>query len=422
MRVANKGVGYFMKWWKSRPLYTKIFIGLILGIIVGFVAGEQVSFIMQPIGDIFLRMLQMLVAPVVFFTIVNGITKMEDTKTLASVGGRLFVYYALTSLLAVVVGAGLAMITQPGKGSTAFLDENAQVDASDFNLIDNIVSWVPTNPFQALNEANVLQILFFAIMLGITLLLLGDKAKGVINLFDEGTEIMFKITDIVMSFSPYGILALMSELVHTLDLSTLAQVGVFILTDYAGLLIILLIVYPIQLKFMSKIPVLPFFKAVSPVMLVAASTTSSAACLPVSLKLADESFHVPEKIYGFGLTAGSSINSNGMAVAIGVISVFACNLYGMPLTAGIVTQFIITGLLLSMGTAGVKGAGVVLSTVMLQSLGLPLTLVPVLAAIWPIIDIGHTTMNVVGDMVGVCIIADRSGEMDTERFKKEFGK
>ena len=422
MRVANKGVGYFMKWWKSRPLYTKIFIGLILGIIVGFVAGEQVSFIMQPIGDIFLRMLQMLVAPVVFFTIVNGITKMEDTKTLASVGGRLFVYYALTSLLAVVVGAGLAMITQPGKGSTAFLDENAQVDASDFNLIDNIVSWVPTNPFQALNEANVLQILFFAIMLGITLLLLGDKAKGVINLFDEGTEIMFKITDIVMSFSPYGILALMSELVHTLDLSTLAQVGVFILTDYAGLLIILLIVYPIQLKFMSKIPVIPFFKAVSPVMLVAASTTSSAACLPVSLKLADESFHVPEKIYGFGLTAGSSINSNGMAVAIGVISVFACNLYGMPLTAGIVTQFIITGLLLSMGTAGVKGAGVVLSTVMLQSLGLPLTLVPVLAAIWPIIDIGHTTMNVVGDMVGVCIIADRSGEMDTERFKKEFGK
>ena len=256
----------------------------------------------------------------------------------------------------------------------------------------------------------------------ITLLLLGDKVKGVINLFDEGTEIMFKITDIVMSFSPYGILALMSELVHTLDLSTLAQVGVFILTDYAGLLIILLIVYPIQLKLMSKIPVIPFFKAVSPVMLVAASTTSSAACLPVSLKLADESFHVPEKIYGFGLTAGSSINSNGMAVAIGVISVFACNLYGMPLTAGIVTQFIITGLLLSMGTAGVKGAGVVLSTVMLQSLGLPLTLVPVLAAIWPIIDIGHTTMNVVGDMVGVCIIADRSGEMDTERFKKEFGK
>lgn len=411
-----------MKWWRSRPLYTKIFIGLILGIIIGFVAGKQVSFIMQPIGDIFLRMLQMLVAPVVFFTIVNGITKMEDTKTLASVGGRLFVYYALTSLLAVVVGAGLAMITQPGKGSTAFLDENAQVDASDFNLIDNIVSWVPTNPFQALNEANVLQILFFAIMLGITLLLLGDKVKGVINLFDEGTEIMFKITDIVMSFSPYGILALMSELVHTLDLSTLAQVGVFILTDYAGLLIILLIVYPIQLKLMSKIPVIPFFKAVSPVMLVAASTTSSAACLPVSLKLADESFHVPEKIYGFGLTAGSSINSNGMAVAIGVISVFACNLYGMPLTAGIVTQFIITGLLLSMGTAGVKGAGVVLSTVMLQSLGLPLTLVPVLAAIWPIIDIGHTTMNVVGDMVGVCIIADRSGEMDTERFKKEFGK
>ena len=411
-----------MKWWRSRPLYVKIFIGMILGLIIGFAAGEQVSFIMQPIGDIFLRMLQMLVAPVVFFTIVDGITKMEDTKSLAAVGGRLFLYYALTSLLAVVVGAGLAMITQPGQGSTAFLDANVEVDSSDFNLIDNIVSWVPTNPFQALNEANVLQILFFAILLGVTLLILGNRVQGVIDLFDQGTEVVLKITDIVMGFAPYGILALMSELVHTLDVSTLAEVAIFILTDYAGLLVILLIVYPIQLRLLSHIPVLGFFKAVSPAMLVAASTTSSAATLPVSLKLADESFHVQEKIYGFGLTAGSSINSNGMAVAIGVISVFACNLYGLPLTPSLVVQFVITGLLLSMGTAGVKGAGVVISTVLLESLNLPLSIVPVLAAIWPILDIGHTTMNVVGDMVGVCIIADRADEMDTQRFKAEFGR
>lgn len=411
-----------MKWWRSQPLYIKIFIGMILGLIIGFAAGEQVAFLTQPIGDIFLRMLQMLVAPVVFFTIVDGITKMEDTKSLAAVGGRLVLYYALTSLLAVALGAGLAMITQPGSGSTVFLDPDIQVDSSDFSLIDNIVSWVPTNPFQALTEANVLQILFFAIILGVTLLILGKRAQGVIDLFDQGTEVMLKITDIVMGFAPYGILALMSELVRTLDLTTLGDVAVFILTDYAGLVIMLLIVYPIQLKLLSRIPIVPFFKAMSPAILVAASTTSSAATLPVNLRIAEESLYVSEKIYGFGLTAGSSINSNGMAVAIGVISVFACNLYGMPLSVGIVTQFIVTGLLLSMGTAGVKGAGVVISTVLLESLNLPLTIVPVLAAIWPILDIGHTTLNVVGDMVGVCIIADKADQMDLERFKKEFGK
>ena len=411
-----------MKWWRSQPLYIKIFIGMILGLIIGFAAGEQVAFLTQPIGDIFLRMLQMLVAPVVFFTIVDGITKMEDTKSLAAVGGRPVLYYALTSLLAVALGAGLAMITQPGSGSTVFLDPDIQVDSSDFSLIDNIVSWVPTNPFQALTEANVLQILFFAIILGVTLLILGKRAQGVIDLFDQGTEVMLKITDIVMGFAPYGILALMSELVRTLDLTTLGDVAVFILTDYAGLVIMLLIVYPIQLKLLSRIPIVPFFKAMSPAILVAASTTSSAATLPVNLRIAEESLYVSEKIYGFGLTAGSSINSNGMAVAIGVISVFACNLYGMPLSVGIVTQFIVTGLLLSMGTAGVKGAGVVISTVLLESLNLPLTIVPVLAAIWPILDIGHTTLNVVGDMVGVCIIADKADQMDLERFKKEFGK
>lgn len=411
-----------MTWWKSRPLYTKIFIGIVVGLIVGFTVGDQVSFIMEPIGDIFLRLLQMLVAPVIFFTIISGITKMEDVKSLASVGGRLLLYYALTSLLAVCLGTAFGLVTKPGLGSTAFLDESATVEASDFSLIDNIVSWVPTNPFAALSDANVLQILVFSIILGITMLLLGEKVRGVIDLFDQGAEIMLKITDIVMSFAPYGILALISEMVHTLSLDTLTEVVKFIATDYVALVVIFVLVYPIQLKLLTHIPVIPFFKAVSPAILIAASTTSSAATLPVSLKLADQSLKIPEKIYGFGLTVGATINSNGMAAAIGVIAVFACNLYGVAITPSVMTQFIVVGLLLSMGTAGVKGAGVVLSTVLLQSLNMPLTLVPVLAAIWPILDIGHTTLNVVGDLVGVSIIADRAGEMDLESFKKEFQK
>lgn len=233
---------------------------------------------------------------------------------------------------------------------------------------------------------------------------------------------MLKVTDIVMGFAPYGILALMSELVHTLDVSTLAEVVKFVISDYAAMIVILVLVYPLQFKLLSKIPFIPFYKAASPAVLIAASTTSSAATLPVSLKIADESLHIPEKIYGFGLTVGATINSNGMAASIGLIAVFACNLYGLELTIPLMVQFIVVGLLLSMGTAGVKGAGVVLSTVLLESMNLPLSLVPVLAAIWPVLDIGHTTANVVGDLVGISIIADRAGEMDTEQFKKDFSK
>jgi Na+/H+-dicarboxylate symporter len=217
-------------------------------------------------------------------------------------------------------------------------------------------------------------------------------------------------------FSPYGIMALISELVQSMSGQTLAEVGKFILADYVALAIVCIIVYSVQLKLMSKINVLKFFKAIVPSILVAASTTSSAATLPINLNVAEKNLKLPEKIYGFGLTIGSSVNSNGMAVALGVIIVFSANIYGLELTLPFILKFGLVGVLLSMGTAGVKGAGIVLSSVILDTMGLPLTVVPLFAAIWPIIDIGHTTVNVVGDMVGVTLIAAREGEMDVEAF------
>lgn len=405
-----------MKWWFSRKLYVKIFICIALGVVLGLTVGDNAAVVLKPIGDIFLRLLKMLIAPVIFFTIVSGITKMEDVKSLRSIGGKILIYYLGTSVLAVIIGLAVGMVINPGTKGMIFSQAGDIGEITKFSFIDSIISYVPTNPFEALVEANVLQILFFSIFLGIVLLLLGDKVKTVTTIMDQGAEVMIKITELVMEFSPYGILALIVQMVNSLSVSTLAEVGKFIGADYIALAIVLVLVYPLQLKFMAKIKTIPFFKAISPAILIAASTTSSAATLPVNLNVADKNLKIPEKIYGFGLTIGATVNTNGMAVAIGVIAIFACNIYGVPITLPLLFQFVFLGLALSAGAAGVKGAGIVLSATLLSTMNLPLDIVPILAAIWPVIDIGHTTVNVVGDLVGVSIIAARDGEMDVEGF------
>lgn len=408
-----------MKWWSRQQLYVQIIIGIIVGLIIGFTIGEQVSFVMKPIGDVFLRLLMMLIPPVVLFTIISGITKMEDVKSLTSVGGKLLFYYAWTSVAAMVVAMAIGLAINPGKDTPGLLATATNtIKTEEFSFIDNMIKWVPVNPFEAMATGNILQILFFSVFIGIALLLLREKVTLVTQVIDQGCELMLKVTDMVMSLAPYGIMALMSELVRTLGVKTLAEVGKFVVADYLAILIILLIVYPLQLKLMANISPARFLQAITPAILIAASTTSSAASLPVNLNVAEKNLKLPEKIYGFGLTVGATVNSNGMAAALGVICIFAANLFGMELTLPMLAQFGLVGVLASMGTAGVKGAGIVLSTILLQTMQLPLTLVPILAAIWPVVDIAHTTGNVVGDLVGVSIIAARSGNMDVETFNK----
>ena len=173
---------------------------------------------------------------------------------------------------------------------------------------------------------------------------------------------------------------------------------------------------PLITAVLGRVNPLRLFKKIAPAIIVAASTSSSAATLPVSMKIADSKLGVPEKIYGFTLPLGNTCNMNGMAVAVGVISVFASNLYGMPITLGSLIQFVFLGLIISIGAAGVKGAGVVMSTVLLQTLGMPLTLIPILAAIWPVIDPFHTTANNIDDLVGTVVVSNSLGELDKEVF------
>lgn len=222
---------------------------------------------------------------------------------------------------------------------------------------------------------------------------------------------VIRLTEMVMELSPYGIFALVANMVGTLGNKMLAAVAKFVIADYIGLLVMVLVVYPLFLK-AAKIPILHFFKSMFPVFVVAASTTSSAAALPVEMKVAKERLGVPEKIFGFTLPLGNTANMDGTAVVLGLIGIFALDIFNIPIEIGLLVQIVYLGLALSIGAAGVKGGGIVMSAILFESLGLPQTLLPIIAAIWPLLDPGQTTTNVTGDVTGTVVCAARYNEID----------
>ncbi|MCI7658434.1 dicarboxylate/amino acid:cation symporter [Anaerotignum sp.] len=401
---------------KKLSLGTKILIGIIIGLAVGFLSPELAE-TLSPLGSIFLRLLKMLMVPLVFFSITAGICKMGDVKRLATVGLRYIIFILIAAGITSTIGIIVAKAINLGSGTTEFLDEAAQVETVAYSFIDNMVAWIPENIVDAMATANMLQIIVFAIFLGVALLSLGDRVGIFIKFMDQGSEIMLKITEFVMAYSPIGIASLMATMVTTISGATMKEVIAFIAADYACGIVVLVILYPIVVKVFAKLAPMRFMKKISEPIIVAATTTSSAATLPVSIKTAGEKLGIPENIYGFTLPLGNTCGMSGFALFIGLLCVFASNLYGLNLSVGDVAQYIFLGIVLSVGAAGVKGAGVIMSTVLLETIGMPLSLIPILAAIWPAIDPCHTVLNNVGDLVGTSIIARQLGEMDMDVYE-----
>jgi len=396
-------------------LWKRILFAIVIGLIIGFTSPDAAEFI-SPLGDIFLRLLKMLIVPLVFFSITAGICKMGNIKQLRTVGGRYVIWIFVSAIIASVIGVVLGLIFQPGKGTTEFLSSVVAAEAAQYSFIDNVVSWVPTNIFEAMATANMLQIIMFCLFLGVALLALGDKVSSLVNVIDQGSNTMLKITEYIMELSPIGIMSLMATMVSTISGAMMKEVMLFMLLDVLGVLVIL-VIYPIIIKFYGKLDPIRFLKKISPAMIVAISTTSSAATLPISMKLSDEELGIPENIYGFTLPLGNTTGMSGFALFVGLCTIFASNLYGFEITFGGIIEFVFLGMILSIGAAGVKGAGVVMSTVLLSTLGMPLTLIPILAAIWPVIDPGHTLLNNVGDLTGTAIVANKLGKMDMDVFE-----
>ena len=401
---------------KKLGLGTRILIGIVIGFIIGF-ASPDLTKILSPLGEVFLRMLKMLIVPFVFFSITSGVCKMGDVKQLVSIGLRFVAYILITSGLAAALGTLVGMLLGIGSGTTEFLQAGANVKNVDYNFINNVVSWFPANVFESFVKQDMLQIIVFSLFLGVAILFLGKQVKDFVNIIDQGALVMLKITDFVMAFSPIGIASLMATMVTTISGATVKDVIALIAADYITCIVFFLIMYPAMLKGLAGLGPIRFFRKISQPMIVAITTTSSAATLPVSLKTAGQRLGLPENVYGFTLPLGNTCGMNGFAVFIGLACIFCANIYGVEITFAKLVLYIFLGIILSVGAAGVKGAGIVMSTVLLQAIGMPLDVIPIFAAIWPVIDPPHTLLNNTSDLVGTAIIGKRLGKMDMDIYE-----
>ncbi|WP_151810276.1 dicarboxylate/amino acid:cation symporter [Acinetobacter bereziniae] len=396
-----------MNWWKNQKLFVKILIGVILGIFVGFTFGEKIEFL-SPVGDIFLRLLQVIIVPVVFFCLVSGMTKLENIEKLRTIGVKAVCFYITTGFLSTVVGVSAALFFEPGKQDKTHITEAVNGLAVDkhfsFNFVENIVNWFPRNIIESMSHGNILQIIIFAIIIGIALISLGERGKKLVELFNVGADLSIRMAEIVISLAPYGIFALMATATSKFGGEFLLQGLRYIIADVTGVAVVMLVVYPIAIILFTRFKPLAFYKAISPAMLMGASTTSSSATLPTTMQIAREKLGISEKIFGFTIPLGATVNMNGMSVVLGVLAIFAANVHGVDISMNFLATTIFLGVFLAAGTGGVKGADIIMSSVMLTTLGFPLTLLPIIAALSPLLDMGHTVCNITGDLIGTAVV------------------
>lgn len=387
-------------------LATKILIGLIAGIIVGlFMQGLQdvaINYI-KPFGDLFIRLIMMIIVPLVLSTLVVGAATTGNVRTLGRMGGKTVAFYLATTAVAVTIGVLLANIFKPGRGLT--LPVEAEYTGREAPpLIDVIINIVPRNPIQAMADGSMLQIIVFALFLGVAISIVGRNAEPVKNFFDGFAEVMFKITGMVMQLAPYGVFALIVPVVATNGPAVLMPLGKVIGVMYLAAILHALTVYTLVIKGFTNLTLPEFYKGILPAQLIAFSTCSSGATLPATMKCARENLGVSKSTASFVLPLGATINMDGSAIYQGVAALFVAQVYALDLTLGQQLTVVLTGTLASIGAAGVPGAGLIILTMVLTAVGLPMEGIALIAGIDRILDMARTTLNITGDAAASVLI------------------
>ncbi len=396
-------------------LMLKITIALALGVLAGLIFGEDIA-ILSPFGDLLLRLLQFLIVPLILFTLIVGVnqTKLGD---LGRMGGKVFIYYIVSSAFAITVGIAVASMFNPGTGMTLDTNEEFEVP-EDPGTISVLLSIVPKNIITAFSEPNLLGIIFTALAFGIAISALrsseANKKLGetVYNLVDGLNEATLTIMKAVIQYVPIGIFAIIAEVVGNQGADTLAELGSMVGVLYVALIVQLLFYVLIMAVF--KVNIKDFFRHGRTPMITAFVTQSSSGTLPLTLNAASE-LNLRKSLYGFSLPLGATANMDGAAIRIAVSAVFAANVVGDPLSFAEILQVVLIGTLASVGTAGVPGAGIIMIATVFAQLGLPMEAVGLLTAIDVLVGMGCTALNVTGDLAGTSIINKTEKSQETER-------
>lgn len=407
--TAKKGK---FSWWSRIALWKKILAGLALGILAGALLGETAS-VFKPLGDIFINAIMMLIVPLVFSTLVVGITSMRDPQKMGRIGARTITLYLVTTAFAISIGLLLSTLLQPGVGVDLSFDTEVTANEAP-SLISILVNLVPRNPLDALANGNIMQIIVFAIGLGISLTLIGEKGEPVMKVFDSFAESMYKLTGIVMAFAPFGVFGLIAHVSGQYGLEILLPLAKLIGVVYLACILHVLVIYSGFISLLGRLNPVRYLQGSLDAIVVAFSSASSAGTLPVSIRCAQKNLGVSEGVSGFVLPVGATINMDGTALYQGVVVLFIAQMTGTDLTMMDYGMIVATGTLASIGTAGVPGAGLIMLSIVMAQIGLPLEAIAVVAGIDRILDMARTSVNVAGDLMVTTLVGKSEGELNEE--------
>lgn len=415
---------------KKLSLTSKIFIALICGMILGIVMHYFVpkshikddiiiDGIFYLLGQMFIRAMQMLVVPLVFFSIADGCRNMGDTKTLGKVGIRIVLFYLLTTALAIIIALSLASIINPGKGMNMELGSNEfKIDTGEkTSMKDTLLNMIPTNPIEALAKGDMLQIIIFAVIVGLLIAGMEDRMETLGNIITEMNDLMMSMTMAVMKLAPIGVFFLIARTFSSLGYDVILSMLSYMISVILGLAFQLLIVYMLLLTIFVRVNPFSFLKKYFPVMTFAFSTASSNATVPLNIQTLED-IGVDKKISSFTIPLGATINMDGTAIMQGVAVVFIANAYGIDLTLNNYLTVILTATIASVGTAGIPSVGLVTLSMVLSSVGLPVEGIAMIMGIDRILDMARTAVNTTGDASGTIIVANSVGSFDKEKFNK----
>jgi Na+/H+-dicarboxylate symporter len=400
------------------PLIARIFTAFLLGSAAGVAFGERMT-VVQPLGDLFLRLLNMLVVPIIVFTLLTGIRQLSPAR-LGRIGGVTVGLYAVTTTLAGLIGLAVANLLQPGRG-VEFTGGEAQSQAPP-SLTEVVLNIVPSNPVAAMAEGNLLAIVFFVIVFGVALTYvrarddeLAESVDSVFEAFEVGAEAMFVVVRGVLEFGVVGVFALMAAGIGTEGVGVFSSLGELVLAVAIAVVVHIAFTYLfVLMRLVVGVSPLSFLSGAKDAMVTAFATRSSSGTLPVTMRNAEEDLRISERVYSFALPVGATANMDGAAIRQAITVVFAANVVGQPLAPTEQVLVLVVAVLISIGTAGVPGAGLVMLTVVLNQVGLPLEVVGFVAGVDPILGRIATMNNVTGDLAVSTVVGKWNDALDLD--------
>ena len=417
---------------KKIGLSTQIFIALLIGALFGVVIHYWipssyikdtviVEGVLYVVGQGFIRLMQMLVVPLVFCSLICGSMAIGDTKTLGKVGVKTIGFYLVTTALAVCVALGSALLINPGRGLDMDAVQKGTVSSATeaTSLVDTLLNIIPKNPIQSMANGDMLPIIVFALFVGIMLAKLGTRGSVVANFFSQFNDVMMEMTMEIMKIAPIGVFCLIARTFATVGFSAFAPMLKYMGNVTLALAIQCLVVYQILLFVFTRLNPFKFIKKFLPVMGFAFSTATSNATIPMSIDTLSKKMGVSKQISSFTIPLGATINMDGTSIMQGVAVVFIAQAYGIPLTMGNLATVVVTATLASIGTAGVPSVGLVTLAMVLNSVGLPTEGIALIMGIDRILDMIRTAVNITGDAVCTTIVCHQEGSLNREVFNKD---